>query len=252
VEKIINKHDWYKISQDFLNAEPFHHAVIDNFFVEEIARSIFDGMPGYDENTDAKYDNAIEKKRTIQNWTKFSKNVYKAMSCLVNEPFVGKLAYLANDFDLVSDYGLHGGGIHMHQAGDYLNVHLDYDIHPKMDMRRKLNLIVYLNPNWKKSWGGNIGLWSHDEETQQPKKLVKSIWPKFNRAVLFDTTQNSWHGVTEGITAPEGQYRKSLAIYYLVPADDIDNKRQKALFVPRDEQKGDDGVMDLIKTRSGY
>ena len=249
---ILNKQDWFKISEKFSNSEPFNHVVIDDFFVDDIARNIFDEMPDYDGNIDAKYDNALEKKRTIQNWTKFPKNVYKVMSHLVNEPFVGKLAYLTNEFKLEPDYGMHGGGIHMHQAGDYLNVHLDYDIHPKMDMKRKLNLIIYLNPKWQKKWGGNLGLWSHDDKTNQQKELVKSIWPKFNRAVLFDTTQNSWHGVTEGIFAPEGQYRKSLALYYLIPTTDIDNKRQRALYVPRPEQKGDDEVMNLIKTRAGY
>jgi Rps23 Pro-64 3,4-dihydroxylase Tpa1-like proline 4-hydroxylase len=152
----------------------------------------------------------------------------------------------------MADFGLHGGGIHMHQAGDYLNTHLDYDIHPKLDMKRKLNLIVYLNPNWQESWGGNLGLWSHNEETEQPKDCIVSVTPLFNRAVLFDTTQNSWHGVTEGITSPEGQYRKSLAFYYLIPTDDISNKRQKALFTPRKEQSGDEKVMDFIKVRSGY
>ena len=140
----------------------------------------------------------------------------------------------------------------MHQAGDYLNVHFDYDIHPKLDMKRKLNLIVYMNPNWQESWGGNLGLWSHDEEAQQPKELIKSIPPLFNRAVIFDTTQNSWHGVTEGIFSPEGQYRKSIATYYLIPTDDVKNKRQKALFVPRAEQKDNEEVKELIKKRSGY
>jgi Rps23 Pro-64 3,4-dihydroxylase Tpa1-like proline 4-hydroxylase len=119
-------------------------------------------------------------------------------------------------------------------------------------MKRKLNLIVYLNPNWQESWGGNLGLWSHNEETEQPKDCIISVTPLFNRAVLFDTTQNSWHGVTEGITSPEGQYRKSLAFYYLIPTDDISNKRQKALFTPRKEQSGDEKVMDFIKVRSGY
>ena len=249
---IINKHNWMKIREEFVDSKPFNHVVIDNFFTDEVAHNIFDGMPGYDDNIDAKYDSAIEKKRTIQNWTKFSKNVYKAMSYLVDRGFTNNLGYLIDDFGLIADYGLHGGGIHMHQSGDYLNTHLDYDIHPKLDMRRKLNLIIYLNPTWQEEWGGNIGLWSHDETTKQPKELVRSIWPKFNRAVIFDTTQNSWHGVTEGIVAPEGQYRKSLALYYLIPTTDIDNKRQRALYVPRPEQKGDDEVMNLIKTRAGY
>jgi len=252
MEKIVNDQNWFGLSESFLQAKPFNHVVIDNFFVDSFARTIFNDMPGYEENNDAKYDNPIEKKRTIQNWTKFTKNIYKAATFLVNQEFTGYLRQLTWQNELMADFGLHGGGIHMHQAGDYLNAHLDYDIHPKLDMKRKLNLIVYLNPNWQESWGGNLGLWSHDEETGQAKDLIKSVPPLFNRAILFDTSQNSWHGVTEGIFAPEGEYRKSLAFYYLIPTKDISNRRQKALFVPRTEQKGDQSVVDFIKVRSGY
>ena len=252
MEKIVNDQNWFGLSESFLQAKPFNHVVIDNFFVDSFARTIFNDMPGYEENNDAKYDNPIEKKRTIQNWTKFPKNIYKAATFLVNQEFTGYLRQLTWQNELMADFGLHGGGIHMHQAGDYLNAHLDYDIHPKLDMKRKLNLIVYLNPNWQESWGGNLGLWSHDEETGQAKDLIKSVPPLFNRAILFDTSQNSWHGVTEGIFAPEGEYRKSLAFYYLIPTKDISNRRQKALFVPRTEQKGDQSVVDFIKVRSGY
>jgi hypothetical protein len=244
--------NWAELSQKFLKSEPFNHVVIDDFFTDEVAHKIVTSMPSYDENVDAKYDNSLEKKCTIQNWTKFPKDIYKVMSYLVDGQFVINLAYVIDDYDLMPDYGLHGGGIHMHKSGDYLNTHLDYDIHPKLEMKRKLNLIVYLNPDWKEEWGGNLCLWSHDEETGQPKELVTSIWPKFNRAVLFDTTQNSWHGVTQGINAPEGQYRKSLALYYLTPTTDIDNKRLRALYVPRPEQQGDDDVMKLIKMRAEY
>jgi hypothetical protein len=252
MEKIINDIDWVELQSKFFSAKPFNHVIMDNFFKEDVALNIFNDMPGYDDNTDARYDNAIEKKRTIQNWTKFSKNIYKAMSYLVDSEFTQILKLLTRHNGLVADYGLHGGGIHMHQAGDYLNTHLDYDIHPKLDMKRKLNLIVYLTPNWQPEWGGNLGLWSHDDTNNQPKELITSVVPMFNRAVLFDTTQNSWHGVTEGINSPEGIYRKSLALYYLIPTTDLSNRRQKALFSPRAEQQGDEEVMKLIEKRSGY
>jgi len=251
VEKIINEKDWASLSQSFLKAKPFNHVVIDNFFVEDFACKIYDDMADHDENVDIEYNNPIEKKRTIQNWTKFKKNVYQALTYLVDQEFTNNLKIISHQKELMPDYGLHGGGIHMHKSGDYLNVHVDYDIHPKLDMKRKLNLIVYMNPNWQESWGGNIGLWTHDDTTIAPKDLVVSITPLFNRAVLFDTTQNSWHGVTEGITAPKGQYRKSLALYYLIPERDITDKRQKALFFPREEQKGDMSIENFIKMRSG-
>jgi len=252
MEKIINDRNWFDLSESFFEAKPFNHIIIDNFFVDSFARNIFADMPEYESDTDMRYDNAIEKKRATQNWAKFPKNIYKAASYLVGNEFTLNLKQLTWQNELVADFGLHGGGIHMHQTGDYLNTHLDYDIHPKMDMKRKLNLIIYLNPNWQESWGGNLSFWSHDEEKNRAKDLIKSIPPLFNRAVLFDTTQNSWHGVTEGIFAPEGQYRKSLAFYYLIPTEDISNKRQKALFVPRKEQESDEDVMKLIKVRSGY
>ena len=115
---------------------------------------------------------------------------------------------------LYSDIGLNGGGWHIHKKGGKLNQHLDYSLHPKLGLERKLNIIIYLNSNWKKEWKGNLGFWSN-ESNKEPGNLVREIEPKFNRAILFDTTQNSWHGLPEPVNCPKGEYRKSLAIYYL-------------------------------------
>jgi hypothetical protein len=150
---------------------------------------------------------------------------------------------------MYSDPGLHGGGWHLHGKGGKLNVHLDYDIHPKVKLQRKLNLIVYLNKDWQPEWGGGLELWSHDDATNGPKELVKTVENKFNRAVLFDTTQNSWHGLPENLTCPDGQYRKSIAVYYLqIPIRATD--RQKAVFAPHKEQASDQSVLELIRQRS--
>jgi hypothetical protein len=176
--------------------------------------------------------------------------LYCAATYLVSENFNNQLKVLTNQQKLQPDYGLHGGGVHMHQSGDYLNVHLDYDVHPKLAMKRKLNLIVYLTPNWKEEWGGCLELWTHNEETNQPKECVKKITPLFNRAVIFDTTQNSWHGVPGNINPPQGTFRKSLALYYVVPTDEI-SKRGKALFTPRENQKGDKDILNFINARAG-
>ena len=243
-----------RLKLEYFSNGPFNHVVIDDFFIEEFAMKIVSELPDYNtDNPDASYNNSIEKKRTIQDWRKFGPATYKAFATLVGAPFTSFLAEIIGQPYLTADYGLHGGGVHMHQAGDYLNTHYDYDIHPKMDMQRKLNIIIYMQPDWKDEWGGNLGLWSHNEETNQPKELVKSIVPKFNRAVIFDTTQNSWHGVTEGIFTPPGIYRRSLAAYYLIPVDsmyDIEHARKKALFVPRLDQIGDETVEQFCKSRS--
>ena len=119
---------------------------------------------------------------------------------------------LLDNTPLFADSGLNGGGWHIHKQGGKLNTHLDYSLHPKLKLERKLNLIVYLNPDWNAEWGGALGFWGN-ESSSKPGELVKEIPPKFNRAVIFDTTVNSWHGLPDPLRCPEGQSRKSLAVY---------------------------------------
>ena len=150
---------------------------------------------------------------------------------------------------LFSDPGLNGGGWHVHKSGGKLNTHLDYSMHPKLPLQRRLNLIVYLNSNWNSRWGGALGLWGN-ESSERPGKLVTSIEPKFNRAVLFDTALNSWHGLPEPITCPNNENRKSIAIYYLSEPQTDASKRAKALFAPTRDQETDPEILDLIKKRA--
>ena len=105
-----------------------------------------------------------------------------------------------------------------------------------------------LNPQ---QHGGHLGLWEHDEKSDRPGRLIKEVEPLFNRAVLFDTTQNSWHGMSQKLNVPENVYRKSLALYYLISPTEKDmTERQRARFAPRDEQKQDAGVAELIRLRA--
>ena len=85
---------------------------------------------------------------------------------------------------------------------------------------------------------------------KQPGKLIKEIYPKFNRAVIFDTSQNSWHGLSRKIQLPKSVYRKSIAVYYLCMPDKKHLTNTKALFAPRKNQKNIKEIKDLIKTRS--
>jgi len=150
---------------------------------------------------------------------------------------------------LYPDIGLHGGGWHIHGRGGKLNIHLDYSIHPKSGLQRKLNLIVYLTEEWESEWGGGLELWSHDPDKKLPLRREKTIHNVFNRAILFDTTQNSWHGLPQPLSCPEGVYRKSLAVYYMTDPPDKVDPRQRALYAPTEEQSDDKEVLDFIQQR---
>ena len=148
------------------------------------------------------------------------------------------------------DFGLHGGGWHCHGEGGNLNMHLDYNIHPKLGMQRKLNIIIYLVKDWDTSYGGGLELWTHDSTTNRPKERARTVDLKFNRAVLFDTTQNSWHGLPYPLKCPPGQTRKSMAAYYLGNAPANTEQRPRALFAPREDQVNDPAIEELIRQRS--
>jgi Rps23 Pro-64 3,4-dihydroxylase Tpa1-like proline 4-hydroxylase len=97
-------------------------------------------------------------------------------------------------------------------------VHADFNFYKRLNLYRRLNLLIYLNENWKESWGGDLELWD-----RTGKRCVQRISPLFNRAVIFDTSNYSYHGHPRPLECPEERSRKSVALYYYTveaPADD--------------------------------
>lgn len=233
----------------YKGAEPFDHCVIDNFLDLEIAKKVESEFPDFSDPRWFFYDNEIENKKALNDWNCFPKTTYWVLRSLIQDDFIRIISEAIGDH-LFQDPGLHGGGWHIHGPGGNLNPHYDYSIHPKVGLQRKVNIIIYLSSQLLDEHGGHLGLWSQGDSTNEPGLLVKSIQPKFNRAVIFDTTQNSWHGMSTPLVQPEGIYRKSLAVYYLTnPPVDAD-PRERALFAPRLDQKGDDYVRELIRRRA--
>ncbi len=250
IQDFINVDNLLKSFRTFHDEKPFPHAVIDNFFNKNVAQQLENEVPDFNGNAWHKYNNAIEVKKVCNDWNLFPPLTYRAFSILNSQEMLEILANKAKVKPLFSDEGLNGGGWHIHGKGGKLNTHLDYSIHPKLGLQRKLNIIIYLNQNWQEEWGGSLGLWDHDSLTRGPGELKKKITPKFNRAVIFDTTCNSWHGLPDPLTCPEGEYRKSLATYYLTTPHENASKRGKALFAPTPEQANDEEILELIKKRA--
>ena len=225
------------------------HYIIDNFLKEDLAKQLSDEFMEYDSPNWFVYNNAIEVKKTSNNWYHFPPKTYQLLQYLNSPEFIQRLELITGIPDLQPDIGLHGAGWHIQGRDSKLNVHLDYSIHPKLKLERKLNLIIYLTPGWDPKWGGNLEFWSHDPITNIPKSKVKTVENVFNRAVLFDTTQNSWHGFNDAMTCPEGVYRKSIAMYYLTEPSAEASTRVRALFAPSEQQKNDKDILKLIEDR---
>lgn len=250
MKQFLTPRDWRALQPEFLANKPFNHIIIDNFFLPEVAEQLAKEFPSYDSPVwNAHYNNPIENKKACNHWDKFPKTTYAAFHYLCGAGFENIVSEITGNQGVQADVGLHGGGWHAHATSGKLNVHLDYSIHPKLGLERHYNLIVYITPAWNPEWGGGLEVWnSHEDGT--PSTLHATIENKFNRAVLFDTTQNSWHGLPKDLSCPEGTMRQSMAIYYVTEPAEKADPRSRALFVPHGAQADDPKVLELIKLRS--
>ena len=125
---------------------------------------------------------------------------------------------------LIPDPYFEGGGFHEIKPGGFLKVHVDFHKNKKLQLSRRVNFLIYLNKDWEEEYGGHLELWEKDMS-----QCVSKILPKFNRAAMFSTTGDSWHGHPDPLNCPEGKSRKSLALYYYTNGRPISelNKSQK-------------------------
>jgi hypothetical protein len=249
LNKFINLTNLKKSFKNYKKNKPFNHCVCNNFFKKDFAKILSKEFPLYNDDIWHEYKNLLEVKRVCNNWNNFQKNTYIAFSLLNSQEFINTITNFSKINILYPDYGLNGGGLHIHKNGGKLNHHLDYDIHPKLNKQRKINLLIYLTPNWKSNYGGKLGFFSHNKKNNSPEKLIKKIIPKFNRAVFFDTTQNSWHGLIDKVKTPKNICRTSFAIYYLTDIQSRGTGKSKALFAPKKNQKKNPKIINFIKKR---
>ena len=193
----------------FGSAQPFPHLVVDGVLRPEIASALASGFPPVDAQ--------LWKHHLHRNAHKFACNRQEAMPALFRQvvaelnapPFLRVLEEVTGIGPLLADPDLEGGGLHQIQAGGFLKVHADFNVHPRSRLHRRLNLLVYLNPVWDEAWDGNLELWAADLSGCR-----RSIAPVLNRAVLFSTTDLAFHGHPRPLRTPSGVTRKSLALYY--------------------------------------
>ena len=174
---MINYRNLERALERFKGAKPFDHCVIDDFWELDVVDRLEGEFPDYNSPHWYVYDNALENKKALNNWNLFPSLTYKAFSEL-NSYRLRKLLSERLGVFLYDDAGLHGGGWHIHGVGGNLNPHLDYSVHPKLKLQRKLNIIIYmsryLDPS---SHGGHLGLWAGDPSTKELKELCVEIEP---------------------------------------------------------------------------
>jgi Rps23 Pro-64 3,4-dihydroxylase Tpa1-like proline 4-hydroxylase len=200
-------------NRQYNNNQPYPHIGIDDFFDDRIIRDIVAHYPGeYDASWNRTYLDAgsyEEQKLSLDRQEDFPAYIQQFVGALNSRPFVAFLEQLSGIDGLIPDPYLTGGGLHMIPRGGRLAMHVDFNVHRKLRLDRRLNLLVYLNYDWKEEWGGALELWDKEVKIKH-----KSYLPIANRIVLFSTTDTSFHGHPDPLTSPKGKYRRSIALYY--------------------------------------
>jgi Rps23 Pro-64 3,4-dihydroxylase Tpa1-like proline 4-hydroxylase len=194
----------------YQNASPFPSIFLDNFINEEAADKALSEFPRVKDNGWIHYVHVNEKKHGLNKRDLLPNAVREVIDALNTEEFVKELSDFTGIPNLEADDMLEGGGLHQTQKGGFLNIHADFTVHPhKENYRRRVNIILYLNKNWGDDWGGNLELWDREMKACESK-----IAPLFNRAVIFNTDDTSYHGLPDPLNCPDDESRKSIALYY--------------------------------------
>ena len=207
--------------EQYAAADPFPHVVIDDFLSTAQVDEILADFPpsessfwsNYNHQTTIKQDTTpdmlaeMRLPSSIRNW----------MWQLNSIPILAFLTTLTGIRGLLPDPYLFGGSLHQIPSGGFLKIHADFNFHQLTGLRRRLNMLIYLNHDWDQSYGGDLELWDCDMT-----HCVQRIAPLAGRCVIFNTDATSYHGHPEPLRCPPDRTRKSIALYYYTIDPDHD------------------------------
>ena len=211
---------------------------IDDLFPEATARKIYEAFPPREAMRFL--DSFREKKFTSKALDKFDPLITEATFAFQDQRVINAVGRITGQRDAVGDPHLYAGGISAMAHGHFLQPHIDNSHDHEQKNYRVLNLLYYCTPGWKAENGGNFELW--DKDVTKPVEIPSF----FNRLVLMETNEKSWHSVNE--VKVEG-LRCCVSNYYFSPHSPNDHETSHVTFFQaRPEQK----FRRLVTTADGY
>ena len=230
--------------QTYLKSKPYPHLVVKNFFDKKFLSNVLKEFPNLSKiNSSNNYNNKNEIKFANNKRENFKKNTKILFDYLNSKDFLNFLQKVTSiKENILPDPHLSGGGLHEIKRGGVLKIHTDFSKHPFKNLDRRINVLIYLNKNWKKNYGGNLELWNKSMD-----KCIKKIAPNFNTMVIFSTNDFTNHGHPNPLKCPKNMSRKSIATYYFSrgrPLNEIAKviKKNTTVFKGRHGDKNDVSV----------
>lgn len=201
----------------FQQAAPFPHIVLNDFLDTQWAKAVAAKVPSPEEDKNWRAlidrysdgDASQSGKLGLPDEQQLDPLIRELLWEMNSAEFLRFLEKLTGISGLIADPRFQGGGIHQILPGGHLGVHADFTEHRHYGLSRRLNVLIYLNENWRSEWGGHLELWRRDLSACE-----RRIAPLLGRCAIFATDDTSYHGHPEALACPEGVTRKSLALYF--------------------------------------
>lgn len=196
---------------NYAQAKPFPHIVLDNLFPAALLDAVIDDLPASNSRW-TQYDNPNERKHVFSDVNAFGPAAETFAYALNSLAMINFIEQLTGVQDLIPDPYLHAAGYMKVEPGGFLNLHKDFTMHKHLPLERRINVLVYLNHNWKHEYGGQLELHSNDP-LDDPRHIEVEVEPVFNRTVIF-STPNALHGHRRPIASPPGTARLLFSCFY--------------------------------------
>ena len=184
------------------------HIVFEDFLDRTLAKQVASEFPPVGDTRWTHNYHFNERKMGYDLNYDLPPSVKKLVEALSSKAFIEYIKKLTKIDGLVPDYD-HSTAMHYALAGGFINLHMDPNVHvSNHHLERRVNLLLYLNRNWKESFGGELQIWDSDVT-----KCYKKVLPAFNRCIIFDT-KKVMHGFPDPITCPKDDGRKAVVMYY--------------------------------------
>lgn len=197
----------------FAAARPFPHAVFDGFLPADVSHRLVAEFPGPEAIRWASRDfdaTTQTRKLSCSDETQFAPFLRHLVGQLLSHTFVRFLEQLTGVTGIITDPSHNECGLHSTGPGGKLAVHTDLNRHPVPGrLHQHLNVLLYLNEDWREEYGGHLELWDPALEAARQR-----ILPVANRMVVFETGQDSFHGHPQPLACPADRRRNSIALYY--------------------------------------
>lgn len=169
----------------FQTAQPFPHVVLDAYCPEALLEA---AMPAFQQARFQVFAGENEAGKGQADPPPSATPIFRWMRTL--KPWLEGMTGIGGlELDLL------GGGLHRTQKGGRLGMHVDFNRHPDTGWYRRLNMLLFANRVYSPLDGGQLWLAERmTEDTYDASLRGPNVDPLWNRLVVFETGEHTWHG----------------------------------------------------------